>query len=497
MATWEKTKKMSPEVVEDEMKEREISSEEDTQELRCEREGSATREGNDGASRRDSTALEIATSCRLPAAEARANSGTSNAHVHNDHEDNSGFQIFAPPTPRFESSSPRMNAENESSRAEKPPYQALCVLSLPSTDDGSDNKKEKGQCDISDVPTPDELPVTAALDTPDGHNHSRNQWSQLIHGIRMKFCGAIKAWSQLAALHPWTTVILVVILSMTSIGIGMATNFRVEVDGDKLWPPNNSLSRQHHAWILDESGFPKESNQFFIVIHRNGGNVLSYEGVIRSFEVIDAMRSHPDYGPVCQEYVYGFNYGLEKSERTCPIHGIIDYWDEDVTVFKDEVQTDEEAIQAMSSMEYSDGLPVDENAVFGNMERYENGTLKSAEGFLFRLDFPPTEEADELELELLDQLLELQEAWTIDPLNMKQYQLEFIGSQSVDEEVVRAIVKDIPLMPLAFLVMSIFNIIIYSKCDRVKSQGLLGIGAVVAVLLAILTGYGIMFTIGM
>jgi hypothetical protein len=402
----------------------------------------------------------------------------------NDNDKDWELLLCAPPAPIVKSSS----TEEPSKRAPSPP---------PVAEDGKAKKSDLDSSNIAPHP-PEEAstppPMASAALMTSCHHYS-SLWSRMIHGVRIHFCHAIKVWSHWAACHPWTTIVTTIVLSLTLIVIGLATNFQVEVDGDKLWPPNNSLSRQHHAWILDESGFPLKPNNFYIVVHRNGGNVLGYEGIIRSFEVVDAMRSHPDYGPVCQEYVYGFNYGLEKSERTCPIHGIIDFWDEDVTVFKDEVQTDEEAIQAMSSMEYSNGLPVDENAVFGNVERYDNGTLKSAEGFLFRLDFPPTEEAEKLELELLDQLLELQEEWTADPSN--GFQFHPIGKQSVDEELNRAIVKDIPLMPIAFLVMSIFNFIVYSKRDRVKSQGLLGIGAVVAVLLAIISGYGILFTIGM
>lgn len=60
----------------------------------------------------------------------------------------------------------------------------------------------------------------------------------------------------------------------------------------------------------------------------------------------------------------------------------------------------------------------------------------------------------------------------------------------------RAIVKDIPLVPIVFIIMSIFTCAIFFKRDKVRSRSLLGFAAVLSVLLSILTGYGMVFIIG-
>jgi uncharacterized BrkB/YihY/UPF0761 family membrane protein len=60
----------------------------------------------------------------------------------------------------------------------------------------------------------------------------------------------------------------------------------------------------------------------------------------------------------------------------------------------------------------------------------------------------------------------------------------------------RAIVNDIPLVPIVFVVMSIFTCAIFWKKDKVRSRSLMGFGAVLAVLLSILSGYGLLFLCG-
>ena len=60
----------------------------------------------------------------------------------------------------------------------------------------------------------------------------------------------------------------------------------------------------------------------------------------------------------------------------------------------------------------------------------------------------------------------------------------------------RAIVEDIPLIPIVFIIMSVFTALVFFKRDKVQSRSLLGFGAVVAVLLSLLSGYGLLFIIG-
>jgi uncharacterized BrkB/YihY/UPF0761 family membrane protein len=54
----------------------------------------------------------------------------------------------------------------------------------------------------------------------------------------------------------------------------------------------------------------------------------------------------------------------------------------------------------------------------------------------------------------------------------------------------------IPLVPIVFVIMGIFTSLVFWKKDKVQSRSLLGFGAVMTVLLSIMSGYGLQFLIG-
>ena len=60
----------------------------------------------------------------------------------------------------------------------------------------------------------------------------------------------------------------------------------------------------------------------------------------------------------------------------------------------------------------------------------------------------------------------------------------------------RAIVADVPLVPLVFIIMSIFCVLVFFKRDRLYSRSMLGFCGVVGVLFSLFTGYGLMFICG-
>ena len=60
----------------------------------------------------------------------------------------------------------------------------------------------------------------------------------------------------------------------------------------------------------------------------------------------------------------------------------------------------------------------------------------------------------------------------------------------------RAIVDDIYLIPVVFVIMSAFTACAFARRHKVYSRSLLGIGAVITCLLSITTGYGLLFTCG-
>ena len=102
--------------------------------------------------------------------------------------------------------------------------------------------------------------------------------------------------------------------------------------------------------------------------------------------------------------------------------------------------------------------------------------------------------SEDVEKSFLDKLLKLRNEWESEPGNI--YRLEILAKRSIDDELTRAIYKDLPLVPVSFFLMALFTCITFYRHDWVLSRTLLGFGAVCTVLLSIMTGYGLLFICG-
>eukprot|EP00549_Striatella_unipunctata_P007214 CAMPEP_0118691254 /NCGR_PEP_ID=MMETSP0800-20121206/10574_1 /TAXON_ID=210618 ORGANISM="Striatella unipunctata, Strain CCMP2910" /NCGR_SAMPLE_ID=MMETSP0800 /ASSEMBLY_ACC=CAM_ASM_000638 /LENGTH=867 /DNA_ID=CAMNT_0006589005 /DNA_START=310 /DNA_END=2913 /DNA_ORIENTATION=- len=322
------------------------------------------------------------------------------------------------------------------------------------------------------------------------------RWSRAIECIRSPMLKAVYAISHHAASYPKTYVIGTIIFSLGLMVLGLLTNFAIDVDEDALWTPMNSKPIQHGDWIEDNSGFPKDARFFNIFIHAQGNeNALSVNGMERVFAAVDSVRDTPGYDELCK---LAGPYGVsdENGDITCAVRGATRFWNNSVDIFNSEIASDEEVMKkALSSDTYPDGEPVDLVSVLGFSKKDDNGVLTTASSFTIRIDLPPNEdEAEPFEADALDRILALQNEWIAEKDN--KFRLEVFAERSFTDEFTRAITRDIPLIPGVFVVMSIFCCIIFARRDAVKSQSLLGFGAVVAVFLSIASGYGLLFLLG-
>jgi Niemann-Pick C1 protein len=179
----------------------------------------------------------------------------------------------------------------------------------------------------------------------------------------------------------------------------------------------------------------------------------------------------------------------------CQIHSIADFWNESQALFQTQVSYDFQVPSVMSASVYPTGQRVDHSRVIGNPKRdTTTGQLISAQSFLVEFDLPWSYETQQFELEALDALSQLQQEWENESDN--PFRIEVAAYRSYEDEFLRSIITDLPLLPGVFAVMSAFCCLAFWRRHKVHSKCLLGVGAVVCVVLSIMTSFGVLFLFG-
>jgi hypothetical protein len=232
----------------------------------------------------------------------------------------------------------------------------------------------------------------------------------MVHRIHQPILKALLYITSIAASNPRRTIVAVSTLSVLLLVVGLLTNFEVDADDDNVWTPTGSRPVQHENWIDDESGFPENTRYFHMMFHSEGGNVLSQGDVKRVFQAFDTVRGLEDYGAICNASVYLDEFG----DPACPVEGVTSFWNNSAAIFDSEVQSDGEAILAMSAEKYPDGEPVAEKDIMGYSERYMNGTLKSAQSFIVWIEFSDNDDSEKFEKKALNAIIDLDDAWQVE-----------------------------------------------------------------------------------
>ena len=285
------------------------------------------------------------------------------------------------------------------------------------------------------------------------------------------------------------TIALTTLLALSLAGIGLQTNFDFNTDTETLWTPSSSLAMQHFDWIRDESGFSPPARLLALLFHSSGDNILTSAAIERAFTALDVVRYHPDYDTACAQSDFIFQ-GVPE----CPVVGPTRMWSNDVSQFRSEVRTEADVRTTVARTYFPDNLPVPHDTIYGDLQR--NRTYASfAQAFTVVVALPEAyEHIKSVELEMVDALLELQKEWQEEEGN--PIMLEVVAHGSIPAELIRAVNEDLPLIPLVFVIMSLFTSAVFFKRHPVYSRSGLGASAVVAVMLSIVAGFGLMFVIG-
>lgn len=315
-------------------------------------------------------------------------------------------------------------------------------------------------------------------------------WTVCINWLRRPVSNTVLAITHHAATNPYLYIVGVIHLSLSLIAFGLFTNFDLETDSVVLYGVRESRITEHRQWIDNQSGFGQyNARNFLMLIHADGKNVIGDEGVRRCFTALDAVTTTYGYDEVCSST----SFENVDGEDTCEVFGVTRFWNGDFDTYENEIYTDDDVFEALSASTYPDATTVDLPQILGNYQQV-NGSVTFAESFTITIPFPVTSDATNLEKQLIGSLLKIQEEW--DKEFNSSFRLEVQASRSLSDESGRSILSDMPLIPLAFFVMSSFICVVFWRWHKVKSRTLVGFGAVVSVLLAVMSGYGLLFLCG-
>jgi len=336
---------------------------------------------------------------------------------------------------------------------------------------------------------------------------------RIKHGIILR---PLIFLAKTSATYPNLTISLTITISFFLIVLGLATNFSVETSESILWNPTGSIDQKNKEWLDEEAGFPKQPGRIRVLFHARGENVLSIDAMHRAFDVIDLVRNFEGYDEICPELL-------------CEIQSPTGFWkNHNRTLFHQDIfDMNYDVKEALSSFLTSDGKFVIREKIYG--DSIPQVTVNDMHGFVFQqlVQQGQTSETDLFAPELLStaaQEFKLESAKSfhigfelpegpnsykfednmVKALHQLSHQWSEIGPYEIavncrdcaTEELVQGIVNDAPLFGASFLVMAVVCIVTLSKKDRIKSRGLLGIGAVLTIFLSILSGYGFLFSIG-
>ncbi|GAX11141.1 hypothetical protein FisN_9Hh232 [Fistulifera solaris] len=316
------------------------------------------------------------------------------------------------------------------------------------------------------------------------------KWTKFVLRTQVPLHRFLHFVTSRSARNPRKTVVGMTLLALIIMAIGLSTNFKIDVDEDSLWTPRGSNAAIDQKWIKEESGFKPEPRWFVLLFHFEGQNVLGQSQVQRMFDVLDGIRAVEGYDEMCEASDFIDVNGV----RTCEINGPPQIWNTSSAFFQSNVTSDEEAIEGLSVRFMSDLFPVVEELFYGYPQRDENDLLTSVTSYSIFIHFPHVDLAEDVEEKALDVVLDFQQRWKEDPES--NLYVEVAAERSFPDEFTRAIIADIPLVPVVFFLMSSFTCAVFFKRHKVQSRTMLGISAVVGVLLSMCFSYGLLFIFG-
>lgn len=341
--------------------------------------------------------------------------------------------------------------------------------------------------------------------TPDGGIREPfcKPWTELTEKMHHGMTAAVVACATFSARRPEIMIVAISALAFGLVIVGFFTNFKLELDFEKVLTPLGSAPAAHYSWINSPEGFPNKVRNIIMLFHRDGDNVLSVDAMERVMIGVDIVRSAVGFQELCDMGGYVDFEGT----KTCRIMSASGYWkDHNLDLFYEETKTDAQLQHRVSNFTFANGAPVYHDAILGNWEKDDTGNITFSQSYLVTIDIPDDgkgNDADAYEVEMLAALDKQRREWIKEDAKTGQNNLvmDVMTIYAYEIEIMRAIQDDLYLVPLVAFIMCGFVAITMMKfgtggSDKLKSRGILGIFAVYTIGMSYLAGNGLMFLCG-
>jgi Patched family len=324
-------------------------------------------------------------------------------------------------------------------------------------------------------------------------------WSSLIkRRVHRPILWSLRGIARVSARYPIMTIFFVTLTSIVLLMVGLLTNFRVDLQPDLMWTPISSYPVQHQLYI--DQTFTSPPRRMSIMFHAYGDNVLTRDMVRHAFPILATLQSHDSYAQMCAVV------DPTALLPPCILYGIPRFWYNNVDVYDAAVTSDEILHQTIAGDTFADQLPVSHDDILGNIMTRNTTHIEFAESFTVIFQYPDSDLARAVEMEMIRTILQFNhnddDDNDDDNGNHQQQQrgslwrVEAVAQDSTTQELIRALHQDLPLVPIIFIVMSLYTAMVFARWHKIYSRSLLGFSAVIAVVLSLMSGFGLLFIIG-
>ncbi|CAB9526307.1 Pick C1-like protein 1 [Seminavis robusta] len=308
-----------------------------------------------------------------------------------------------------------------------------------------------------------------------------------------------------AATNPYSCIAFTLSLSGAMLTAGLYTDFKLDLDLIHIFTPTTSLTMGQREWALQGSGlqgYVATHVPMQIIIHAQGDNVMTYEGIERAFQMYELTNSIGGLDEICGRNENS-NTDMQRVQTNyfteCDVQSVTRFWDHNRTAFQEMVPVnDDNVTRFLLNNTYPDGTTVDYDMIFGSLQTRDDGIPESATALFVTVEVPLSRLGSRKQLydysdRLLSNVTAIRQSWAS---QSSDYRVEFAFNYRIDQEFLSTILSDLPILPIAFSLMLAFMCCIFWRRHRVQSRLLLAFGSVVTVVASMATSFGIMFIFG-